>query len=67
MSLPYAMFFVSAAWAIWEYGGPHSIGFSWWSLLLLLPLLIPIGSLYNKKWSDLDDQEQRKQNAGNLR
>lgn len=67
MLLPYGMFFASVAWAIWAYGGPDSIGFSWWSLLLLLPLLVPIGSLYNKKWSDFDDQEQSKQNARNLR
>ena len=65
--LPYGAFFISVVWAIWAYGGPHSIGFSWWSLLLLLPLLVPIGRLYNKKWSDFDDQEQRKQNSRSLR
>ncbi len=52
MLLPYLMFFASVVWAISIYGGPGAIGFSWWSLLLLLPLLFPVGSLYNKKWSD---------------
>ncbi len=63
MLVPYGMFFASVAWAIWIYGGPHVMGLSWWSLLLLMP----IGSLYNKKWSDFDDQEQSEQNARILR
>jgi hypothetical protein len=58
MLLPYGMFFVSAVWAIWAYGGPDEIGFSWWSLLMLLPVLMPIGSLYNKRWLDFEGQEK---------
>ena len=54
MLLPYATFFVSVAWGIWSSGGVNAMGMDWWTLPLLLLLLIPFGSLYRKRWSDFD-------------
>ncbi len=47
---PYLAFFASMAWAVW-------LGVIDWGTLLLLPLLlIPLGSLYKKRWSDSNAQ-----------
>jgi len=57
MLAPYGMFFISIAWAIWSYGGFSSVGLTGWNLLWLLPVLLPLGSLSRKKWSDPNAQQ----------
>lgn len=57
MLAPYAVFFLSIAWAIWVYGGLGSVGLNWWNLLWVLPLFIPLGSLSKKKWADAVAQQ----------
>jgi len=51
---PYAVFFISVAWAVWAYGGIYGLGLNWWNFLWLLPVLIPFGTLSKRKWSDFD-------------
>lgn len=52
MLAPYGIFFLSIAWAIWSYGGLSKIGMTWWNLLWLLPVLMPLGGLSKRNWSD---------------
>lgn len=57
MIVPYVMFFLAVGWAIGSYGGFRAAGLSWWSLLWLLPLLLPFGGLWKGKWQDLEEKD----------
>ncbi len=57
MMAPYVAFFASVAWGIWSYGGFKAVGIDWWALAWFLPILIPVGSLYKRTWSDFDGQQ----------
>ena len=57
MLVPYGMFSLSIAWAIWSYGGLESVGLNWWNLLWLIPALSPFGMLSNRKWAESDAQD----------
>jgi len=48
----YVLFFASAGWALWAFGGLDGSGLHWWCFLWILPALIPLGTLGKKKWSD---------------
>ncbi|MDQ1237876.1 MAG: hypothetical protein QG577_60 [Thermodesulfobacteriota bacterium] len=50
----YMFFFGAILWAIWAYGGVSDSGLSWWTLVFLLPLLIPLGTMGKKTWNDLN-------------
>lgn len=52
MLAPYGAFFLSTAWAVWAYGGLEASGLTWWNLLWLLPLLLPLGTLSARRWDD---------------
>lgn len=54
MVFPYALFFISAAWALWSFGGVGQAGFNEWNLLWILPVLIPAGVAGGRKWTDGD-------------
>jgi len=54
MLVPFAAFFASVAWAVWGYGGMEAAGIDWWTLFWFLPLMIPLGSLSQRRWSDFD-------------
>ncbi|MFQ3574189.1 MAG: hypothetical protein SNJ53_06105 [Thermodesulfovibrionales bacterium] len=47
---PYIMLFIAFAWAVFSYGEFKRYGLDWWSMLWLLPSLIPLGLLSSKKW-----------------
>lgn len=49
---PYALFLASATWAIWSFGGLGAAGLGGWSLLGLLPLLLPLALSGNRRWRD---------------
>lgn len=51
---PYLVLLLSAAWAIWAFGGASGAGLSGWSLLWVFPLLIPLGSVGQRKWADTE-------------
>jgi len=51
---PYSVFLLSIVWAIVSYGGLAASGLRWWNLFWLLPLLVPLGPLARRKWSDAD-------------
>jgi hypothetical protein len=55
MLAPYSIFFVSVAWAIWAYGGLRASGIDWWAIFWFIPILIPLGNMANRKWSDGDN------------
>jgi hypothetical protein len=48
----YLLLFILAAWAIWAFGGVAKAGLSWWNLGVLLPVLIPLGSIGKRRWRD---------------
>jgi hypothetical protein len=51
MLAPYGLFALAVAWAIWAYGGLAASGLDIWSLLWLLPLLMPLGTLSRQTWA----------------
>jgi len=53
---PYMVLFGALVWGIWVYGGIKDSGLNWSSLLLLLPLLIPVISMGKKTWNDFNCQ-----------
>jgi hypothetical protein len=51
----YALFLVAVAWAVWTLGDARALGInSWWGLLLLLPALLPLWTVGNRRWGDGD-------------
>jgi hypothetical protein len=53
----YVLFFCAVGWGVWFFGGPRQIGLnSWWSLLLVLPLMMPLWMGGNRRWQDNDVQ-----------
>ncbi len=52
MTPSYVILFGSLLWAIWAFGGIKNSGLSWWNLLFLLPLLIPLVGMGAKTWDD---------------
>lgn len=56
---PYAVFFVSVAWGLWSFGGVQPVGLHWGSLLLLLPLLIPLWTSGGRRWQNFDGRQKR--------
>ncbi|MBV5310851.1 hypothetical protein, partial [Chromatium okenii] len=52
MLAPYSLMGASIVWAIWVFGGITANDFNAWSLLSLLPLLIPFGTLSRRTWVD---------------
>jgi len=57
MLAPYAIFFLSIAWAIWSFGGIEPIGFNWWNLLWLIPALSPVGMFCNRRWAESETRQ----------
>jgi phosphatidylserine synthase len=52
----YMVLFGALVWGICVYGGTVDSGLNWWSLFLLLPLLIPVMSMGKQTWNDLNRQ-----------
>jgi hypothetical protein len=48
----YAHFLGCAGWAIWSYGGPRAIGLEWWNAAWMAPMLLPIGTISRRRWTD---------------
>jgi len=53
----YVLFFCAVGWGVWSFGGLRQIGIhSWWSLLLLMPIMLPLWMGGNRRWQDNDAQ-----------
>ncbi len=52
----YILLFASVVWVIWAFGSAKDSGLTSWNLLLILPLLIPFGTVGRRKWSDANGQ-----------
>lgn len=52
MSPIYLVFFGSIAWAFWSFSGAEEIGLNGWNSLCILPLLIPLGTMGQRRWND---------------
>jgi hypothetical protein len=52
MLAPYGVFLLSIVWAVWSYGGIDTVGWTWWHLIWLLPMVMPFGLLSQRKWED---------------
>ena len=50
----YAVLFMSMAWAIWTAGGYAQLGLHPLSILWLLPILLPFGTVGRRRWQDPD-------------
>ncbi len=57
MSPIYLVFFGSIAWAFWSFsdGGTEDIGLCWWNALYLLPTLIPLVTMGQRRWNDCNE------------
>jgi len=47
----YLVFAAGIAWAVWAVGR-HVLGLSWWSLPLLMPVLLPFWLIGRRRWDD---------------
>ncbi len=54
MLAPYAVFFISVAWAFWAFGSQGDLGLSWWHLFWFVPMLIPLGTVGRRTWTDFE-------------
>lgn len=55
----YLLFFGAVGWGIWSLGSPREMGLnSWWSLLQLAPVMLPLWFAWNRRWQDHDAQQQ---------
>jgi hypothetical protein len=50
--VPYALFFGSAVYSIWAYGGVEKTGLNTISLFYLLPILLPVFTMGRRRWVD---------------
>lgn len=54
----YVLFFCSVGWGVWALGGPRQMGINgWWSLLLLMPILMPLWIVGDRRWEDGETQQ----------
>lgn len=52
LALPYAVFLIALAWAVACHGGLAAVGLDGFTLLWLLPLIVPFGPLSRRRWVD---------------
>lgn len=52
----YVLFLGAVGWGVWSFGGARQIGLSWWSLLLLMPIVMPLWMGGHRRWQDSDAQ-----------
>ena len=48
----YVMFAACLVWAAWSYGGLEGLGINRWNTFIILPILIPFGTVGRKRWND---------------
>jgi len=49
----YLFLLVAVGWGAWAWGGWRQLGVtSWWSALILLPVLLPFWTVGNRRWED---------------
>ena len=60
----YGLLALSVLWAIWAGGGVQSLGLNPWSLLGMLPLLVPFGTVGRLRWDDFRDPAAEKKERG---
>jgi hypothetical protein len=54
----YMLFFCAVGWGVWSFGGPRQIGLnSWWSLLIVMPLMMPLWMGGKRRWQDTGAQQ----------
>jgi hypothetical protein len=58
--LPTGLLWATIAWAIWAFGGLEAASGDWWTLLWLIPMLIPFGVIGRRSWADSDRNSSNK-------
>jgi hypothetical protein len=54
----YLLIMAAVGWAVWSWGGWREMGVtSWWSALILLPVLLPFWTVGNRRWEDVDQDQ----------
>jgi hypothetical protein len=48
----YMVFFGSIVWAFWVFEPVDGLGLSWWSVVWIMPFLLPFGLMRNRRWND---------------
>ncbi|MDH5508289.1 MAG: hypothetical protein OEZ02_13785 [Anaerolineae bacterium] len=49
----YVLFLLALGWGIWAFGDPKQMGIqSWWSVFLLLPIMLPLWLVGTRRWED---------------
>ena len=52
----YTLLFLAIAWGVWALGDQLLMGTnSWWAVLMLLPILIPLWTIGERRWDDHDE------------
>jgi hypothetical protein len=55
----YLLVIGAVGWGVWSLGGPQQVGITnWWSLWLLIPFMMPLWTVGNQRWQDMDAQQQ---------
>jgi hypothetical protein len=54
MIAPYGVLLASVVWAVWSFGNAGNAGLRWWIIFWFLPLAIPLGILWQRRWVDFD-------------
>jgi hypothetical protein len=47
----FALFFAAAAWAMWAFGPAAASSLTWWDILWLIPVLLPLFMMGKKTWN----------------
>ena len=51
----YVLFFTALAWGVWTLGDQRQLGINGaWSVLLFLPIMMPLWSVGSRRWEDSD-------------
>ena len=48
----YVMLAGCLVWAAWSYGGAEGLGINRWNVFIILPVLVPFGTVGRKRWKD---------------
>lgn len=53
----YAVFFAAVAWAVWVFAAAWRRDLGGWNAFLVLPILLPFGTIGRRRWRDHEPRE----------
>ncbi|MDD8013557.1 MAG: hypothetical protein PHX05_08780 [Acidobacteriota bacterium] len=55
----YFLFFAAAGWAIWGFRGWRAAGGNWWTVIVIVPMLMPLFNAGKRTWNDTLAKDKR--------